>query len=175
MQTSSNQADPEGLLNNDVADGHNRPKKVMAFGTFDFFHAGHENYLAQAKALGDELIVVVARDETVKKVKGHAPLYNERKRLRDVQNCKHVSRAVLGNPDDKYRVIKKYAPQVLALGYDQYVFTYGLKNYFIKENLNIEIVRLQAFEPETFKSSLIKGSAKPSPAAAPCDHDLLTI
>jgi FAD synthetase len=145
----------------------------MAFGTFDFFHAGHEDYLRQARELGDELIVVVARDETVKKVKGAAPLYNERKRLRDVQSCKHVGRAVLGNSDDKYRVIKKYMPEVLALGYDQYVFTYGLKNYFIKEGLNVEVVRLKSFEPETFKSSLLKNSLKP--AATPCDQDLLTI
>lgn len=152
-----------------------KPKIIMAFGTFDFFHAGHENYLQQARTLGDQLIVVVARDETVKKVKGAAPMYNERKRLRDVQSCKHVDRAVLGNADDKYRVIKRYAPDVLALGYDQYVFTYGLKNYFIKENLNVEIVRLDAFQPETFKSSLIKGSLAQEPIATPCDQDLLTI
>jgi FAD synthetase len=139
----------------------------MAFGTFDFFHAGHENYLDQARALGDELIVVVARDETVKKVKRASPLYNERKRLRAVQNYKAVSRAVLGNAEDKYAVIKKYAPAVLALGYDQYVFTYGLENYFIKENLNIEIIRLKPWKPETFKSSLIKQSL--------CAQDLLTI
>lgn len=152
-----------------------KPKIIMAFGTFDFFHAGHDNYLQQARALGDQLVVVVARDETVKKVKGAAPLYNERKRLRDVQNSKHVDRAVLGFTDDKYRVIKKYAPSVLALGYDQYVFTYGLENYFIKENLNIEMVRLAPFQPETFKSSLIKGALARSPDATPCDPDLLTI
>lgn len=128
----------------------------MAFGTFDFFHAGHEDYLRQARELGDELTVVVARDETVKKVKGHSPTNNERKRLRDVASCKYVSKAVLGNTDDKYRVIKKYAPNILALGYDQYVFTYGLKNFFIKEKLNVEVVRLNAFEPQTFKSSLIR-------------------
>lgn len=150
-----------------------KPRLVMAFGTFDFFHAGHDSYLAQAKALGDELIVVVSRDETVKKVKSQAPLYNERKRLRDVQNSKHVDRAVLGAPDDKYRVIKKYMPDVLALGYDQYVFTYGLSNFFIKEGLNTEIVRLEAFKPETFKSSIIKGTL--TPTATPCDQDLLTI
>lgn len=150
-----------------------KPKLIMAFGTFDFFHAGHENYLKQARALGDELIVVIARDETVKKVKGKNPLYNERKRLRDVQACPHVSRAVLGNSDDKYRVIKKYLPHVLALGYDQYVFTYGLQNYIIKENLEVEIVRLKAFEPETFKSSLIRQSLQKN--ATPCDQDLLTI
>lgn len=151
-----------------------KPKLIMAFGTFDFFHAGHENYLQQARALGDQLIVVVARDDTVKKVKGQPPMYNERKRLRDVQNCKHVDRAVLGFTDDKYRVIKKYAPDILALGYDQYVFTYGLKNYFIKENLNTEIVRLESFQPETFKSSIIKGKLAQN-SATPCDQDLLTI
>ncbi len=148
------------------------PKTVMAFGTFDFFHAGHEDYLKQAKALGTELIVVVARDETVKKVKGHAAKYNERKRLRDVAACAHVSKAVLGYADDKYRVIKKYAPDLLALGYDQYVFTYGLKNYFIKEKLDIEVIRLDAFEPQTFKSSLIRRSIE---TATPCDQDSLTI
>lgn len=145
-----------------------KPKIVMAFGTFDFFHAGHEDYLKQARALGDELIVVVARDETVKKVKNHAPKYNERKRLRDVAACQYVTKAVLGNSDDKYKVIKRYSPGILALGYDQYVFTYDLKNYFIKEKLNIEVVRLQAFEPQTFKSSLIRRST-------PCAQDSLTI
>ena len=146
------------------------PKKVMAFGTFDFFHAGHEDYLRQAGALGDELIVVVARDETVKKVKNAAPVNNERKRLRDVAACPQVSKAVLGNLDDKYRVIKRYTPDVLALGYDQYVFTYGLKNFFIQEKLSVEIVRLQPFHPQTFKSSLIRRSL----TATPCAQDSLT-
>ena len=44
-------------------------KKVMVFGTFDIFHKGHENFLKQAKKLGDCLTVVVARDETVLKFK----------------------------------------------------------------------------------------------------------
>lgn len=141
---------------------HNKLTIVMAFGTFDFFHAGHEDYLRQAKDLGDELIVVVARDETTKKVKGRSPSFNERKRLRDVANCPYVDKAILGNSDNKYRVIKKYTPQILALGYDQYTFTYGLKNYFIQENLDIEIHRLKAYEPQLFKSSLIRHSLESS-------------
>lgn len=131
-------------------------KTVMAFGTFDFFHAGHENYLKQAKELGETLIVVVARDETVKKVKGRASTHSEKQRLRDVANCKYVDKATLGNPDDKYKVIKKYKPDILALGYDQFVFTYDLKKFFIKEKLNIEIIRLKAFQPDAFKSSLLR-------------------
>ena len=41
----------------------------MAFGTFDLLHPGHEHFLKQAKRYGD-LIVVIARDNTVLKVKG---------------------------------------------------------------------------------------------------------
>ncbi len=128
----------------------------MAFGTFDYFHAGHEDYLKQARALGDELIVVISRDETVTKVKGEAPHFNERKRLRDVAACEHVTKAVLGYADDKYKVIRKMRPHVIALGYDQFVFTYGLKKLIIQEKMQTDIVRLNAFEPQTFKSSLIK-------------------
>lgn len=148
-------------------------KIVMAFGTFDYFHAGHEDYLRQAKALGDTLIVVVARDETVKKVKGFKPSFNERKRLRDVANCPHVDKAILGNADDKYAVIRKYRPNILALGYDQFVFTYGLENLFIKEKLDIEITRLKAFEPQTFKSSLIRSSL--TSVATPCESEVPSI
>jgi FAD synthetase len=139
---------------------------VMAFGTFDYFHAGHEDYLNQAKALGNELVVVLARDETVRKVKGRSPVHSERKRLRAVSQCPSVNKAILGNNDDKYKVIKKIRPDVLALGYDQFVFTYGLKQLFIKEKLNTKLVRLEAFEPNTFKSSLIRSkSCKPNPSA----------
>lgn len=135
----------------------------MAFGTFDYFHAGHEDYLRQAKTLGEQLIVVIARDETVKKVKGFAPGMNERKRLRDVSACAHVDKAVLGNSEDKYYVIKKHRPNILALGYDQFAFTYGLEKFFINENLDIEIIRLDAFEPQTFKSSLIRQNLESNP------------
>ena len=38
--------------------------RVMAVGVFDLLHAGHLHYLEQAKSLGDELVVVVAHDDT---------------------------------------------------------------------------------------------------------------
>lgn len=161
------------MSNSSDSAGAPTKKTVMAFGTFDYFHAGHEDYLRQAKELGSSLIVVVARDETVKKVKGFKPGFNERKRLRDVANCKHVDKAVLGNPDDKYAVIRKYKPDILALGYDQFVFTYGLENLFIKEKLDIEIIRLKAFEPQTFKSSLIRNSL--TALATPCESEVPSV
>ncbi len=40
--------------------------RVLATGTFDILHPGHLRYLSEAKALGDELYVIVARDSMVK-------------------------------------------------------------------------------------------------------------
>ncbi|MEE9489142.1 MAG: adenylyltransferase/cytidyltransferase family protein, partial [Thermoplasmata archaeon] len=50
--------------------------RVMASGVFDLLHTGHLHYLEEAKKLGDELIVVVARDSTVRKEK-HEPITTE--------------------------------------------------------------------------------------------------
>gem|GEM_PF-2920555 len=51
--------------------------KVLTFGTFDHLHPGHESYLIQAKAYGDELITIVALDETVKRIKGKLPDHDQ--------------------------------------------------------------------------------------------------
>ncbi len=45
----------------------------MVFGTFDRLHPGHVFFLKKARELGDYLIVVIARSETVEMLKRHAP------------------------------------------------------------------------------------------------------
>jgi cytidyltransferase-like protein len=67
----------------------------MIFGTFDHLHPGHLDFFTQAKTYGDYLIVVVARDINVKKIKGHNPDKNENVRLREVHAVKPVDKAVL--------------------------------------------------------------------------------
>ncbi len=52
-------------------------KRVVCAGTFVHLHPGHLAFLKQAKALGDELVVIAARDETVSRIKGFTPTYNE--------------------------------------------------------------------------------------------------
>lgn len=131
-------------------------KIVMAFGTFDYLHAGHEFYLKNAKALGDELIVIIARDKTVRQIKGEDPLNNERKRLKAVRELGIANRVVLGNHKDKHKVLRKYRPNVIALGYDQFVFTQKLKKTLIDLQLNAEIERIDAHFPQVYKSSLLK-------------------
>jgi FAD synthetase len=133
-------------------------KKVMVFGTFDVFHAGHEYFLKSAKKLGNYLIVVIAKDSTVKKIKGEFPKDNEKTRIQKVKNSKIADKVILGDEEDKYKAIKKYKPNVIALGYDQFIFTYGLNKLIIDENMNTEIIRLDAYKPNIYKSTLIKNS-----------------
>lgn len=133
----------------------------MAFGTFDYLHAGHENYLRQAAELGDELIVVVARDRTARSIRGFAPDHREKERLKTLRKLPYVTKAVLGEHEDKYKVLRKFKPDIIALGYDQFVFTHPLNKILIDFKLNAKIVRLAPYEPQMYKSSLIRASQPP--------------
>ncbi|MCK5490568.1 MAG: adenylyltransferase/cytidyltransferase family protein, partial [Candidatus Pacebacteria bacterium] len=101
-------------------------KKVMVFGTFDIFHKGHEDFFRQAREFGEYLIVVVARDENVLKIKGKLPRDNEDMRQEKIVESKLADKVILGNLDDKYKVIQEYKPDVICLGYDQGTFTENL-------------------------------------------------
>lgn len=93
--------------------------RVMASGVFDIIHTGHLSYLEQAKAKGDELVVVVACDETVRKNK-HEPVTPQEMRVRLVGALKPVDRAVLGRSgDDIYSILRDIDPDIIVLGYDQ--------------------------------------------------------
>jgi cytidyltransferase-like protein len=126
-----------------------RKTKVMAFGTFDIFHKGHENYLKQAGRRGDYLIVVIGRDKNVRIIKGKLPKNSENDRLKRVRKSGLADKAILGNLRDKYAVIRKHKPDLIALGYDQRSFVEGLAKKFKK----IKIVRLKPFKPSIYKSS----------------------
>lgn len=132
--------------------------KVMVFGTFDLLHAGHENFFQQTKKLGNFIIVVIARDKTVEKIKGGKPFYCENDRSRNLKNKGWADKVILGDLKDKYKVIKKFRPDVIALGYDQFAFTYRLEKFLMDEKMNTYIQRLHPYGPEIYKSSLIRDS-----------------
>jgi FAD synthetase len=135
---------------------HKACKKAMVFGTFDIFHKGHENFLKQARERGNYLIVVIARDKTVLKVKGKLPRNNEKTRLLTVINNGLADEVILGSLADKYKIIKKYQPDIICLGYDQQVFTEKLKEKLKEYNLKTKIIRLKPYYPTKYKSSKIK-------------------
>ncbi|HDS59431.1 MAG TPA: FAD synthase [Thermoplasmatales archaeon] len=92
--------------------------KVMATGVFDLLHMGHVHYLREAKAMGDELVVVVATDETVRRRK-HVPITPQEMRRDLVEALKPVDRAVVGRTGDPLAIVEELKPDVIALGYDQ--------------------------------------------------------
>tara|TARA_B100000927_G_scaffold130964_1_gene105381 strand:+ start:2729 stop:3190 length:462 start_codon:yes stop_codon:yes gene_type:complete len=94
--------------------------RVMAVGIFDLLHAGHLHYVEQAKSLGEELVVVIAHDETVRKQK-HEPVTGQDLRRRMVEGLKPVDKAVIGNPPGVpiFEILGKIKPDLIALGYDQ--------------------------------------------------------
>jgi FAD synthetase len=131
-------------------------KKVMVFGTFDILHKGHLNFFKQAKRYGNYLIAVIARDKTVKKIKGKKPKNYEMFRLLNIALTKDVKVAVLGNLKDPYKIIQEYKPKVICLGYDQYSYTEKLEEELKKRRLKIKIVRLKPYKKHIYKSSKIK-------------------
>lgn len=133
-------------------------KKVLIFGTFDGLHPGHLNLFEQAKKYGDYLIVVVARDKTVKKIKNRFPSRNEMERLRTLQKCKLINEARLGYEDNPYGIIEEIAPDVICLGYDQKTFTENLPKELEKMKLTTKIYRMKHFQPEKYHSFILNNS-----------------
>jgi len=128
---------------------------VMAFGTFDLLHPGHKYFLKQAKKYGNRLIVVIARDSTVKQIKGKLPRQTENQRLGAILSLKLADKAVLGNLTDKYAAVKKYRPDVICLGYDQTNFTDQLDPELAKLKLAAKIIRIKPFKPHQYKTSIM--------------------
>lgn len=129
-------------------------KKVLVGGVFNILHPGHIFFLEKARALGDELIVVVAKDENVKKQKGKEAVLNEKERVIIIGALKPVDKAVVGDSFDFLKVVEEFKPDIIALGYDQ-DFP-NLEKDLRKKGLNAKIVRInEKFEEEKHKSSKI--------------------
>ncbi len=134
--------------------------KVLAFGTFDLLHPGHEFYLEKAKKYGDTLIVVIARDETAEALNNRRPLHDEKTRLASIKDLPYVDEAFLGNPGDKYAIIEEIEPDVIVFGYDQKSFTDDIEKTLAERELHPKIIRLkESYEPKLYKSSKLRALA----------------
>lgn len=133
-----------------------KAKKVLVFGTFDGLHPGHVDLFRQAAELG-QVVAIVARDSNVLKLKSRAAASSERSRLARVAARPEIARARLGDPADLLRPIIEESPDILALGYDQQTFGISeLKKLLAARGLRPQIIRLRAFHPTKYKSSLLR-------------------
>lgn len=132
-------------------------RTVLAFGTFDLLHPGHESLLRFAKNQGDRLTVVIGRDSTVERLKGRPPVHDENERKQAVEALGIADEVVLGDQHDHLSVIRETRPNAIVLGYDQTHFTDRLRadldGLDLKET---EIVRAPSHEPERWKSSILR-------------------
>lgn len=131
--------------------------KVMTFGTFDMIHKGHENLFEQARKLTKNpfLIVSVARDVNVVRIKKKKPAHTESQRRRKLAAHPLVDKVILGSKDNYLIPIVKIHPDIIALGYDQKAYVGGLKAKLKELGLKTKIVRLKSFKPKTYKTSLL--------------------
>ncbi len=116
----------------------------MTTGVFDILHPGHVHMLEEAAKLGDELVVVIARDASVAREK-HTPITPEEHRRHMVQALKPVHQAVLGHHGDYYQIVEEMRPNIFALGFDQKYNEADIEAEFDRRNIHCRVVRLPKF------------------------------
>jgi len=121
--------------------------KIMATGVFDILHPGHLHFLMEAKSLGDELVVVVATDATVRKRK-HEPITPEKMRVELVGALKPVDKALLGREGDMFDIVLQVKPDIIALGFDQQFDEKDLEKRLAERGLKVRVLRLHKFEDD---------------------------
>jgi D-beta-D-heptose 7-phosphate kinase/D-beta-D-heptose 1-phosphate adenosyltransferase len=94
-------------------------KIVMTNGCFDILHSGHIQYLNEARALGDRLIVAVNTDASVSRLKGDSrPINTLQERMDILAGLKAVDWVVPFDTDTPRELIAQILPDILVKGGD---------------------------------------------------------
>ena len=145
-----------------------RRPKVLVGGVFEILHPGHLYLLRRARELG-HVTVVVARDETVRRLKGREPVVPEAQRLEVVRSVKYVDEVILGSENlDLLGVIRAVRPDIVLLGPDQSWIERALKSAGGLEG--VRIMRLERrYEgcPLSSTSEIIRRAALAARGAQP--------
>ena len=132
-------------------------KIVLASGTFDLLHLGHVRFLEEAKKSAGkkaELIVIVARDNTVKARKGKKPIMPEDQRRALVESLKVVDVAILGWQNFNIeKVIERIKPDVVAVGHDQNGIEKEVLKAMEEKKIPIEVAKIGRFGKRELDSS----------------------
>jgi rfaE bifunctional protein nucleotidyltransferase chain/domain len=92
---------------------------VFTNGVFDLLHRGHVEYLEDARAQGDRLVVGLNTDASVRRLKGPTrPLVPEAERAELLAALACVDLVVPFDDDTPEALIREVAPDVLAKGAD---------------------------------------------------------
>ncbi|MBO4645818.1 MAG: D-glycero-beta-D-manno-heptose 1-phosphate adenylyltransferase [Bacteroidales bacterium] len=98
-----------------------RPEGTVVFtnGCFDLLHRGHVTYLAQARDLGDFLVVGLNSDSSVRRLKGPGrPVNREADRALVLAALSSVDCVILFEEDTPEQLIRHIRPDILVKGGD---------------------------------------------------------
>jgi len=128
----------------------------MVFGVFDGVHDGHRVFLKEAKTCGDYLIVAIAQDEVVLRLKGRLPDETLENRIDGLKREPFIDEVVPGDAVvGTYEVVFEHRPEVIALGYDQGVLKEDLEKSASRFFWKPKIVVMGGYGPDTYHSSLL--------------------
>jgi len=92
---------------------------VFTNGCFDLLHPGHVSYLAQARALGDALMVALNSDRSVRELKGPTrPILNEEERTVVMAALGCVDYVTIFDQATPRELIARILPDILVKGGD---------------------------------------------------------
>ena len=92
---------------------------VFTNGVFDLLHVGHVRYLAEARTLGDALLVAINSDRTVRELKGpDRPVFNEAERAEILAALRFVDYVTVFDNISPRSLITELLPDVLVKGGD---------------------------------------------------------
>ncbi|RKD97681.1 adenylyltransferase/cytidyltransferase family protein [Halopiger aswanensis] len=120
-------------------------RTVIAQGTFDILHPGHVHYLEEAAAMGDELIVIVARKANVDHKE--KPICPATQRRDVVDALEAVDEAILGHEEDIFVPIEEIDPDVIALGHDQHHDEAAIEAELERRGVDCTVERASGREP----------------------------
>ena len=94
-------------------------KIIFTNGCFDIIHRGHIEYLAKAASLGDQLVIGLNTDTSVKRLKGtQRPIQDENTRALVLASFSFVSKVIMFDEDTPRELIDLVQPDVLVKGGD---------------------------------------------------------
>jgi len=133
-------------------------------GTFDGLHYGHVFQLRYARTRAGRLArrlgctsvhlsVVIARDDSVRRIKNRPPHHTQRERQRLVASLRMVDEAFVGYRDDFLRSVRRVNPDLIVLGYDQ---SRAWEQVLRSAGFMCPVVRCPEYRRRRLKSSMIR-------------------
>lgn len=148
---------------------------VFTSGCFDILHAGHVRYLAQAKGLGDALLVALNSDSSVRQIKGPTrPVNTEQDRAEVLLGLESVDAIVIFDEPRTVGLIETIEPQIFAKGGDYTIDSLNPEELAALRSIGAEIHILPELKGRSTTATLARMALPEMPAPSTTPPSALT-